>query len=102
MATLSEQTARPGSPGPYEHPHEGPSTFEEIPSGLAAAGRPITVQNALMVMVDEMNQHRGTDIKVIPRPMAQQIDAERLADIEEMLALMNNNAGPAGGAREGS
>jgi hypothetical protein len=40
--------------------HRGrPSTFEEI--HLAAAGRPVTVQAAFMVMIDEMNHYLGTD-----------------------------------------
>jgi hypothetical protein len=66
-----------------------PSTLEEILSDLAAAGRPVTVQAALMAMIDEMNHYLGTDIKAIPRPMPEQTDAERRRDIEDTLALVN-------------
>jgi hypothetical protein len=66
-----------------------PSTFEEILTDLAAAGRPVTVQAAMMVMIDEMNHFLGTDIKAIPRPMPEQTDAERRRDIEETLAVFD-------------
>jgi hypothetical protein len=66
-----------------------PSTLEETLSDLAAAGRPVTVQAALMAMIDEMNHYLGTDIKAIPRPMPEQTDAERRRDIEDTLALVN-------------
>jgi hypothetical protein len=46
-----------------------PSTFEEILTDLAASGRPVTVQAALMVMVDEMNHYLGTGIEATPRAM---------------------------------
>ena len=70
--------------------HRGrPSTFEELLADLAAAGRPVTVQAAIMAMVDEMNHYLGTDIKATPRPMPEQTDAERRADIEETLAVFN-------------
>jgi hypothetical protein len=66
-----------------------PSTLPEILGDLAAAGRPVTVQAALMVMVDEMNDYLGIDIKATPRPMPEQTDAERRRDIEETLALFD-------------
>jgi hypothetical protein len=70
--------------------HRGrPSTFEEILTDLAAAGRPATVQAALMVMVDEMDHYLGTNIQATPRPMPEQTDAERRRDIEETLAVFN-------------
>jgi hypothetical protein len=69
------------------------STFEEILTDLAASGRPVTVQAALMVIVDEMNHYLGTDIKAIPRPMPEQTDAERRRDIEELLTLGNKAGG---------
>jgi hypothetical protein len=49
----------------------------------------VTVQAALMAMIDEMNHYLGTDIKAIPRPMPEQTDAERRRDIEDTLALVN-------------
>jgi hypothetical protein len=70
-----------------------PSTFEEVLTDLAAAGRPVTVQAALMVMIEEMNAYLGTDIKAIPRPMPEQTDAERRRDIEETLAVFNKAGG---------
>ena len=70
--------------------HRGrPSTFEELLADLAAAGRPVTVQDAVMAMVDEMNHYLGTDINATPKPMPEQTDAERRADIEETLAALN-------------
>jgi hypothetical protein len=70
--------------------HRGrPSTLEEILTDLAAAGRPVTVQAALMVMIDEMNNHLGTDIRATPRPMPKQTDAERRRDIQETLAVFS-------------
>jgi hypothetical protein len=72
-----------------DRPMKRPSTFEEILTRLAASGRPVTVGDALLVMVDEMNEALGTDIKVTKRDLGLQTDAERRADIEEMLALMN-------------
>ena len=66
-----------------------PSTLEEILADLAAAGRSVTVQAALMVMIEEMNHCLGTDIKATPRPMPEQTDDERRRDIEETLALVN-------------
>jgi hypothetical protein len=74
--------------------HRGrPSTFEEILTDLAAAGRPVTVQAAMMVMIDEMNHFLGTDIQATPRPMPEQTDAERRRDIEETLAVFNKAGG---------
>ena len=66
-----------------------PSTFEEILTRLAASGRPVTVGGALLVMMDEMNEALGTDIKVTKRDLGPQTNAERRADIEQTLALMN-------------
>lgn len=66
-----------------------PSTFEEILSSLAAAGRPVTAGDALMVMIDEMNRAWGTNITISKRDLGPQTDAERRADIEQVLALMD-------------
>jgi hypothetical protein len=66
-----------------------PQTFEEVLVNLAAAGKPVTVGDALMVMIDEMNPYLGTAIKATKRELGPQTDAERRADIESVLALMN-------------
>lgn len=64
--------------------HRGrPSTFDEVLDDLAAAGRPVTVQAAVLIMIEETNHYFGTDIRVTPLPRPEQTDAERLADIEE-------------------
>lgn len=66
-----------------------PSTFEEVLAKLAATGKPVTVVDALLAMIDEMNACLGTNIKATKRDLGPQTDAERRADIEAMLALMD-------------
>lgn len=72
-----------------DRPMKRPSTFEEILTRLAASGRPVTVGDALLVMVEEMNEALGTNIKATKRDLGPQTDVERRADIEQTLALMN-------------
>jgi hypothetical protein len=80
--------------------HRGrPSTFQELLADLAAAGRPVTVQNALAAMVEEMNHYLGTDIKATPRSMPEQTDDERRRDIEAVLAAVEKVGRWAAGKR---
>jgi len=65
------------------------TTFDEIVDLLVGAGRPVTVYNALMVMLVEMNWCLGTAITVSETEADSVPAAEGRAEIERTLAFIN-------------